>query len=646
VTVAERRGSASPSLWPEPTEDRRRLGTGLTILVAVLVGWAFRVALSTLPIVDRGRVFVDAAVLTAVLAVLGLRSLPVRWVVRSYALIGAVLLLRLGTLADGTGVTPARDVILWAVLTAAAMALCPSPVIRFGARSRPDRSTAGRALGAAGTAGAGGAGRRGVEAGGGGGRADRRRTDGGTLARGVATAAVLVAAVTLLVGPWAGQRPPVAPSGGQTPDELDNTPANSLTVQNRLDMTRRPRLSDTVVMTVRSDIVSFWRNATYDVWDGTSWINRDGGAFRMIGPDGRVAPSPIDIAATTGDASDQEFRLQAGFANALPIAPSATSVTSPAQLIQRPDGSIVAPDGLGEGATYTVTSRQVPVTAEMLSGADGPIPASVAERYASSPETTARVRRLAERIVADAGITGSGAATQFAKVKALEDWMGAHLTYSLDAPLSPSGVDVVDDFLFRSKEGWCEQIASSLVVMLRQVGVPARLATGYAPGEFDAAAGRFVVRERDAHAWAEVWFPALGWVPFDPTASVPYAGDAHAQSPAIPIGFGALAVILLFVAAVVVLSGPLAERLHRWRERRRAAAASRRLAAERWDVRVERELEELGREVGRPRAPAETVSAHARELAAVTGRAELADQGAAVDDFRYAPPGSAPDTAP
>ncbi len=91
--------------------------------------------------------------------------------------------------------------------------------------------------------------------------------------------------------------------------------------------------------------------------------------------------------------------------------------------------------------------------------------------------------------------------------------------------MPPDGADAVDDFLFESKLGFCEQIASTLVIMLRSQGVPARLATGYVPGERDRVAGVWKVRASDAHAWVEVWFPVTGWEAFDPTADVPLAGD-------------------------------------------------------------------------------------------------------------------------
>ena len=114
--------------------------------------------------------------------------------------------------------------------------------------------------------------------------------------------------------------------------------------------------------------------------------------------------------------------------------------------------------------------------------------------------------------------------------------MGANTSYSLDAPLSPSGVDVVDHFLLTSKQGWCEQIASSLVVMLRLNGVPARLASGFVTGEFDLDLSPVPGSRRDAHAWTEVWFEGLGWVPFDPTADVPLSGDVTTLQ-ARPVGW-------------------------------------------------------------------------------------------------------------
>jgi hypothetical protein len=90
--------------------------------------------------------------------------------------------------------------------------------------------------------------------------------------------------------------------------------------------------------------------------------------------------------------------------------------------------------------------------------------------------------------------------------------------YTLRPPLL--GGDPVDEFLFSSRRGFCEHYASSFVVMMRAAGVPARVVTGYQGGEWNALAEYLLVRQSEAHAWAEVWLQGRGWVRVDPTAAV------------------------------------------------------------------------------------------------------------------------------
>jgi hypothetical protein len=156
--------------------------------------------------------------------------------------------------------------------------------------------------------------------------------------------------------------------------------------------------------------------------------------------------------------------------------------------------------------------------------------------------------------------------------------MNANVTYDLDAPLPAPGADAVDDFLFESHLGFCEQIASALTIMLRTQGVPARLATGYLAGSRDRVAGVFEVRGSDAHAWVEVWFPETGWQAFDPTASVPLSGDAAIGSIGSdlaagiggyvedhPLAFGLTIVAALGAFASVRVIGELRRRRRRGR---------------------------------------------------------------------------------
>jgi transglutaminase-like putative cysteine protease len=101
---------------------------------------------------------------------------------------------------------------------------------------------------------------------------------------------------------------------------------------------------------------------------------------------------------------------------------------------------------------------------------------------------------------------------------ALERLRTGGYSYTLDPGLY--GRDSADEFWFDRREGFCEHIASSFVILMRALDVPARIVTGYQGGEKNALDGFLVVRQSDAHAWAEVWLAGRGWVRVDPTAAV------------------------------------------------------------------------------------------------------------------------------
>jgi len=90
--------------------------------------------------------------------------------------------------------------------------------------------------------------------------------------------------------------------------------------------------------------------------------------------------------------------------------------------------------------------------------------------------------------------------------------------YTLEPPLL--GINGIDDFLFGTRQGFCEHYASAFVVLMRAANIPARVVTGYQGGEFNDVGNYYIVRQSDAHAWAEVWLEGQGWVRIDPTAAI------------------------------------------------------------------------------------------------------------------------------
>jgi hypothetical protein len=217
------------------------------------------------------------------------------------------------------------------------------------------------------------------------------------------------------------------------------------------------------------------------------------------------------------------------------------------------------------------------------------------------PHAYPRVEALAKKITA-------GDTTNYDKVESLIAWMGAHTRYSTDIPPLPAGADTVDEFLFGNRVGFCEQISTSLAVMLRSIGVPTREAVGYVPGPYNPITDLYQVRANDAHAWVQVWFPGFGWQSFDPTAVVPLANPAPGTVALDDIGH-ALRRIPIVPIAGALLSLALVAIFLRWLRSRPST----------WAERIARSAERAGRRAGRPRRPHETFSEYATTLDDLSG---------------------------
>ena len=189
---------------------------------------------------------------------------------------------------------------------------------------------------------------------------------------------------------------------------------------------------------------------------------------------------------------------------------------------------------LRQGDRYKMISRVADVDATSLRQASTNYPSWVSSTYLQLPETiTPETLDLAEELTA-------GLDNPFDKAIAVRDYLRTNITYNDQIEAAPVGMDSVHYTLFVLQEGYCNYYASAMSVMLRDQGIPTRIVSGYAQGEFDEETQSYRVRASNAHTWVEVYFPGYGWIQFEPTAALPVnerpesaggnAGDAFPMS--------------------------------------------------------------------------------------------------------------------
>jgi len=292
-----------------------------------------------------------------------------------------------------------------------------------------------------------------------------------------------------------------------------------------MDLRARGALSDQIVFRVRADQPDLWRAEVFDTYDGSVWTASDTRASGLSldadtqSYEPRYPPMEAPLPPPFSNEIVQTFYVSQAQPNVLFAAARAEKIYFPSSGLQMDRyGSIRSSFLLDEGMVYSVVS-QVPVVPTPLlrllprPNTDAP---SLA-RYLQLPsELPQRDRNLAARIVGDAD-------SEEEAVVRVQAWIQQHTGYDLSVPREPPGVDAVDHFLFDTRRGFCEHIASAMAVLLRAEGVPTRIVTGYGPGERNPLTGYFEVRQADAHAWVEVHYPRVGWLPYDPTFGVPPA---------------------------------------------------------------------------------------------------------------------------
>ena len=192
------------------------------------------------------------------------------------------------------------------------------------------------------------------------------------------------------------------------------------------------------------------------------------------------------------------------------LAPWARSVSGSYRMLASDAGGAVYNfDSQRSIGRYEADSDIASATPAELRTAGRDYPPQIASPYLRPPPVDPRVPQLATQITKSAG-------NDFDKAAAIENYLKTRFGYTLQLPQTPVK-DPVANFLFERKQGHCEYFASAMAVMLRTIGIPSRVVTGFRSDEFNDLTGNYVVRAKDAHAWVEAYFPGYGWQTFDPT---------------------------------------------------------------------------------------------------------------------------------
>jgi transglutaminase-like putative cysteine protease len=280
-----------------------------------------------------------------------------------------------------------------------------------------------------------------------------------------------------------------------------------------------PDLSHRVVMTVSVNDLSsisqggqplplYWRSYTYDTYTGRGWRTSEAESKLY------AADRPIqENQAPDHTMIQQDVHPVEDLGGTVYTAGEPVTVNLQNEAAWRSHDDLFGVQ-IDQSSPYHALSVIPLVDERTLRAAGQRYPDWLRKRYLALPSTVPdRVRALAIELTASEP-------TPYDQAKAIERYLRT-FPYSLDVPHPPTSRDVADYFLFDLKQGYCDYYATAMVVLTRAAGVPARLAMGYASGTYNLNSKRFVVTEADAHSWVEIYFPDIGWVPFEPTASRP-----------------------------------------------------------------------------------------------------------------------------
>ena len=315
-----------------------------------------------------------------------------------------------------------------------------------------------------------------------------------------------------------------SPSGGK-PGEFYGT---------ELELGSGFPLSDVIMFTVETPDLPFdqkppryyWRGRTYDYFSGGQWYTT-GTTRGEFSPaesnptiDDAVNNDPVRFIFSLGKS---KFSLLYAPAQPVWVSRPGSYLASPAESTLNITSWNATPTLL-PGETYQVDAVVKNPNIDELRAAGAEYPQWINARYLQLPEDySPRIKALAEEITATAE-------TPYDKTLAITRYLRENIEYAPTIPTAPKNTDLLEWILFEYKKGFCVYYATSEIVMLRSIGIPARMAVGFAQGTGtsqdginqeieDIVINSYTVRKNNAHAWPEVYFPGIGWVEFEPTGN-------------------------------------------------------------------------------------------------------------------------------
>jgi protein-glutamine gamma-glutamyltransferase len=283
----------------------------------------------------------------------------------------------------------------------------------------------------------------------------------------------------------------------------------------------------------------YWRGTALSIFDGHGWSNprqqfildkqsSDDFEIPSLGSASAwTRPTPAGAVAISAREKIIHYRvlMEPIGTNVFFLAPWARRVRGNYRLLSADSGAAVRDLDSGHPVTrYEAESDIGTPPREELRASGNDYPPEVVPAYLQLPALDPRVRSLATQIA-------GSSANNFDQAAAVEKYLRTHYGYTLQLPRTSTS-DPLANFLFERRQGHCEYFASAMTVMLRTLGIPARVVNGFRSDEFNDLTANYVVRAKDAHAWVEAFFPGYGWQTFDPTP----AGNAGT-----PQGWGRVA---------------------------------------------------------------------------------------------------------